>query len=150
MYICPSNPKKPLRAVETDPFSKPTLATIPSPKNFLQMQRKEHRGRIQAQGGGLEASENWAQDEPLTADEGRSLLQRLKAKLSRKERKQRKHHLKKLEDLIDRAEDTGGLHAHFSKSFQDDESDVRVDIEVLGGTAFICAVLAIILWAVIQ
>lgn len=114
------------------------------------MQRKEHRGRIQAQGGGLEASESWSQDKPLTADKGRSLLQRLKAKLSRKERRERKQHLKKAEDLIDRAETSGGLHAHFSKSFQDDESDIRVDVEVLGGTAFICAVLAIILWAVIQ
>lgn len=118
-------------------------------KHFL-MPRKAHRGRIQAQGGGLEASESWSQDEPLTAKQGRTLLQQLKAKLSKKERRERKHHLEKLEDLIDRAEETGGLHAHYGKSFQDPGSDIRVDVEVLGGTAFVCVVLAIILWAIIQ
>ena len=89
------------------------------------MPRKAHRGRVQAQGGGLEASESWSQDEPLTAKQGRTLLQQLKAKLSKKERRERKHH-------------------------QDPGSDIRVDVEVLGGTAFVCVVLAIILWAIIQ
>lgn len=114
------------------------------------MPRKEHRGRIQAQGGGLEASENWAQDDPLTAKKGRSLLQKLRAKISSQERKKRAGHFRKAEDLIDRAEQTGGLKAHFGKSFQDAGSDIRVDVEVLGGTAFICAVLALIIWVIIN
>jgi hypothetical protein len=49
-----------------------------------------HRGRIQAQGNGVEKSENWSQDDPLTATQGLTLL-----------------------------------------------NDLSLDIEVLGGTAFI-------------
>lgn len=42
---------------------------------------KKHRGRIQAQGGGLEKSESWAQDEPLTVEDALDILNRLKEKL---------------------------------------------------------------------
>ena len=38
--------------------------------------QKPHRGRIQAQGGGLEKSESWSQDKPLSAKQGLSLLAR--------------------------------------------------------------------------
>jgi hypothetical protein len=33
-----------------------------------------HRGRIQAQGNGVEKSENWSQDNPLTSVDGLELL----------------------------------------------------------------------------
>ncbi|MGK0366830.1 MAG: hypothetical protein ACI85O_003907 [Saprospiraceae bacterium] len=39
---------------------------------------KKHRGRVQAQGGGLEKSESWSQDEPLSKEDGLSLLEKLK------------------------------------------------------------------------
>lgn len=115
------------------------------------MPRKEHRGRIQAQGDGLEASESWAQDEPLTAKDGRTLLQRLKGKIPKKELKKREKQFDKAEDLINRSESTGGLHARFDKSFQrDSDSDVRVDVEVLGGTAFVCIVFIFLLWLLLN
>jgi len=37
-----------------------------------------HRGRIQAQGSGVEKSESWAKDEPLTYEEGLALIEELK------------------------------------------------------------------------
>ena len=115
------------------------------------MAKKKHRGRIQAQGDGLEASENWAQDEPLTAKDGKTLLQRLKDKIPKKELKKREKEFDKAEDLIDRSESTGGLHAHYGKSFQrDSDSDVRVDVEVLGGTAFVCIVFIFLLWVLLN
>ncbi|WP_373548052.1 hypothetical protein [Haliscomenobacter sp.] len=39
---------------------------------------KPHRGRMQAQGNGLEKSVSWSQDEPLTRTQAKGLLQRLK------------------------------------------------------------------------
>ncbi|MEL6972046.1 MAG: hypothetical protein AAFZ63_00820 [Bacteroidota bacterium] len=50
---------------------------------------KKHRGRIQAQGDGLEKSESWAQDDPLTKEEGLSLLKRLWNSLTKKEKEVR-------------------------------------------------------------
>lgn len=45
---------------------------------------QKHRGRIQAQGNGLELSESWSQDEPLTKEKGLDLLERLKLRLNKK------------------------------------------------------------------
>jgi hypothetical protein len=112
------------------------------------MAKLRHRGRIQAQGGGLEASENWAQNEPLTGEEGLSLLQRLRNKISGKEADDRAEQFEKAEDMIRRLKDNGGIDAHFSQSFRKKGTDLRVDIEVLGGRAFVCLAifLLIILW----
>lgn len=112
------------------------------------MAKRKHRGRIQAQGGGLEASESWAQDKPLKAKKGLSLLKKLKEKIPAKEAEKRAKEFDKAADLIERLEDGGGVDAHFSKSFRKKGSDVRVDIEVLGGRAFVCIVIAILffLW----
>ena len=54
------------------------------------MAKRVHRGRLQAQGDGLEASECWNQEEPLTKEKGLSLLERLRKKLSSKDRALRK------------------------------------------------------------
>jgi hypothetical protein len=112
------------------------------------MAKQRHRGRIQAQGGGLEASENWAQNEPLTGEEGLSLLQKLKDKISGTEAAERAEQFKKAEDMIRRMKDSGGIDAHFSQSFRKKGTDLRVDIEVLGGRAFVCLIvfLLIIFW----
>lgn len=114
------------------------------------MSIKKHRGRIQAQGDGLEASESWAQDEPLTARDGRNLLRKLKGKIPRSEAKKRAAEFKKAEDLINRAEKSGGIHAHYGKSFRKLGTSVRVDIEVLGGTAFVCILLAVLIWVILK
>jgi len=42
--------------------------------------KQPHRGRLQAQGDGLESSECWNQEEPLTKEKGLSLLERLRKK----------------------------------------------------------------------
>lgn len=56
---------------------------------------KPHRGRIQAQGKGLEKSVSWSQDEPLTRKQGKTLLQQLKALLTAPEQEERTEQLEK-------------------------------------------------------
>ncbi len=58
-----------------------------------------HRGRFQAQGGGVEESEKWAQDEPLSLKRALILLARLIAKLATKDYKRRKNQLTKPSSL---------------------------------------------------
>lgn len=119
----------------------------------LMSNKKEHRGRIQAQGGGLEASENWAQDDPLTAREGLSLLGRLKSKIPKKEAELRKREFEKAEKLIKRLEKGGGMDAHFSQSLKKKGTkDIHVDIEILSGRAFIVLIfLAVVLfWLLVK
>jgi hypothetical protein len=41
----------------------------------------EHRGRIQAQGGGLEASESWSSSTPPTKQEGLDLIDKLECNI---------------------------------------------------------------------
>jgi hypothetical protein len=107
-------------------------------------EKKNHRGRFQAQGGGLEESEAWGQDEPLTKDDGLSLLARLKNSLSPRERRRREKAFEKAERFIQNA---NGVDAVKKKSFFGDDEDrsIRVDIEILGGKAFVCLVIFIIL-----
>ncbi|MBL7792173.1 MAG: hypothetical protein JNK77_07610 [Saprospiraceae bacterium] len=107
------------------------------------MYRKKHRGRIQAQGGGLETSETWNQDEPLTKQEGRGLLARLKSKLTPEEREQRRKSFEDAERFIDGAR--GGLDAPQRRSFLSTQGKgLRVDIEIWGGTAFIALIILIL------
>ena len=117
------------------------------------MSKKEHRGRIQAQGEGLEASESWAQDEPLTAKKGLWLLRKLKNKIPKSEVKKREKEFAKAENLIKRARKIGGIDAKYSQSFRKKESDgVRVDIEVQSGQAFIAVIIFIfaLLWLLLK
>ena len=131
-------------------FYNPQLAAITSPKNLSPMPRKEHRGRIQAQGDGLEASESWHQSEPLSKKQGLSLLKRLRNKLSPGERAARRQQFEDAERFINQVE--GGIDAPTQRSFLNRKTrDVRVDIEVWSGTAFIIIVLliGIALWIIL-
>ncbi|MFN7119279.1 MAG: hypothetical protein ACK4TA_20940 [Saprospiraceae bacterium] len=104
---------------------------------------KKHRGRIQAQGGGTEKSVSWAQDEPLTKADGLQLLSDLKEQLTEKELKLREKQLKDAERYINNA---NGIDAVKSKTFLNmKEKDIRIDIEINGGTAFVCIVIFILL-----
>ena len=88
---------------------------------------KKHRGRIQAQGEGLEKSVSWAQDEPLT----------------KKELDRRKKPLEDAKRYIQNVK--GGADAVKKKTFRNRKTkDTRIDIEILGGTAFISMVLIIL------
>lgn len=104
---------------------------------------KQHRGRVQAQGGGTEKSESWAQDEPLSKADGLSLLNKLWMKLTKKEKAQREKQYESAQRYVENV--NGGIDAIVKKTFRNRKTkDVRIDIEVLGGTAFLTILLLII------
>ncbi len=97
--------------------------------------RKTHRGRIQAQGNGLEKSVSWNQDEPLSKADAKKLLQSLKDSLSDAEFEARKEPFENAERYIDQA---NGIQAPEQRTFLNRKTrDVRVDIEVRAGWAFV-------------
>lgn len=99
---------------------------------------KDHRGRIQAQGGGLEASVSWVQLKPPTAAEGQAMLQALQTQLSPKDLRARATAFQKAGKFIDNAGKAGGVSAPVSKTFLvKGTRDIRVDIEVITGQAFV-------------
>lgn len=107
---------------------------------------KPHRGRIQAQGNGLEKSVSWSQNEPLTREQGRTLLKQLKAQLSEKEYAERAEQFDKAERYINGA---NGIEAPENRRFLNRKTkDVRVDIEVLAGRAFVGLCFLLILYFV--
>lgn len=98
----------------------------------------KNRGRIQAQGGGIEESVSWSQENPPTVADGLSLVQELESKLSKSELELRSKELEKAKNFIQNAGEKGGVDAQVSKSFRvDGTKDVRIDIEVIKGKAFI-------------
>lgn len=100
--------------------------------------KPEHRGRIQAQGEGLEDSEAWAQDNPPTVKEGKDKISVLKSKLSKADLEKRNELFDQAEKFIEQAGENGGVHAQVSKSFKNTKKSkkARVDIEVISGRAF--------------
>ena len=98
----------------------------------------EHRGRFQAQGGGLEESEPWAEEEPLQALQGHRLLAGLQLKIPRREADLREKAFEDAHKYIDRAAASGGVGPPLKKSYVVRGSrDQRVDIEVQKGLAFV-------------
>ena len=109
---------------------------------------KKHRGRIQAQGKGLEKSVSWSQDEPLSKEQGKSLLQQLKALLNGKELAERAEQFDQAERYIGGA---NGVESPERRTFQNRKTkDVRVDIEVLAGRAFVSAAFLVILYFILS
>jgi len=97
-----------------------------------------HRGRIQAQGEGFDDSESWSQEEPPTTKEGLSFLQKLINKIPKPEFLKRKKEFQKAEKFIKQAGQNGGVDAKVSKTYRKKGTkDIRVDIEVQKGTAFV-------------
>ncbi len=97
----------------------------------------KHRGRFQAQGENLEASEAWSQDEPLTKDEGLEMLDNLKNKIPKKEAQIREQAFEKASEFINQ-----GPHevvdAPITRSYKvKGTKKERVDIEIQKGEAFI-------------
>jgi hypothetical protein len=106
---------------------------------------KKHRGRIQAQGDGTEKSVSWSQDTPLSKKQGLALLEDLEGQLTKKEREERKKQLVNAQRFIENIE--GGIDAVNKKSFYSrDKGNLRIDIEVLGGIAFICMMVGFLLF----
>ena len=104
---------------------------MPKPVDF------EHRGRFQAQSDYLEASEPWAQNDPLTASDGHSLLTALENRLDDEERRIREDCFRKAHRFIDSA-GPGGV-GPTTKNFpvRGRRDGSRVDIEVKKGLAFV-------------
>lgn len=105
-------------------------------------EQARHRGRIQAQGGGLEESEPWSRDTPPTAQEGRALLYNLRTRLTAIERQTLELAFEGAETWILRAGRAGGVHVGrlvIKKTFRDRRQPgaERVDIEVISGSAFV-------------
>ena len=95
-----------------------------------------NRGRIQAQGENLEASEAWSQNEPLTKDEGLKKLDNLKNKITKKEAKIRQKAFKKASRFIENGPQQV-VDRIISKTFMVSNTEhERVDIEIQKGTAF--------------
>ena len=98
----------------------------------------EHRGRLQAQGEHLEESESWAQNTPLTANEGINLLQQLWDKLSGRNKTIRNKPFNKAKKYIEQASENGGVSATVFASFNAKTMPKeRIDIEVRKGKAFV-------------
>ena len=117
------------------------------PQNTILMTKK-HRGRIQAQGNGVEKSVTWSQDEPLSREQGKKLLQQLKGKLNAKEHAERAEQFEQAERYIEGA---NGIPAPERRTFQNRKTkDVRVDIEVLAGRAFVAVALLVVLYFILH
>lgn len=96
-----------------------------------------YRGRIQAQGGGLEKSVPWAQKTPPTVAQGLSMLNDLKMLLSKKELNDRARSFDRAERFIINAGNGGGALPPGASFLMLGTKDVRVDIEIQSGVAFV-------------
>lgn len=75
------------------------------------------------------------------------MLDKLKEKLSKKERQNRKELFDKADRFIRAAGKKGGVTAKVTKKIQKkDSEDVRIDIEVIAGVAFISLVLLLVVY----
>jgi hypothetical protein len=97
----------------------------------------DHRGRFQAQGGGLEESEAWNEDVPLQALKGHHLLSGLRTKIPTREAMLRRDSFGKAHRFIDSAASSGGVDPCKKSFLVRGSRDQRVDIEVQSGLAFV-------------
>jgi hypothetical protein len=96
----------------------------------------EHRGRFQAQGENLEASESWAKDEPLTKNEGQDLLEKLQNKIPKHEAQIREKAFEKANEFIEQGPHEV-VNGSVTRSYRvKGTKHERVDIEIQSGIAF--------------
>ena len=97
----------------------------------------KHRGRIQAQGRNLEASESWSQNNPITKTEGMTMLEKLKNKIPNIEAKIRERVFLKAQKFINQGPHEV-VNSPIKRSFKvSGTKSERVDIEIQKGEAFI-------------
>src|SRR5262245_4883808 len=98
----------------------------------------DHRGRVQAQGGGTEKSVARAQSTPPTASDGQRMLDELAGQLTDAELRARQSAVAQAREFINRAAQAGGV-GPVKKSFplKPLRGGIRVDIEVQKGKAFV-------------
>lgn len=97
----------------------------------------EHRGRIQAQGENLEASEAWSQNEPLTKGVGLEMLDNLKSKIPAMEAKMRVRAFDKAKLFINQGPYEVWTSPIVRSYKVKGTKKERVDIEIQKGQAFI-------------
>ena len=130
-------------------FNKPGYvdATMANQWEQEKDRKKCHRGRIQAQGNGVNKSVPWAQNTPLTISQAKVLfLTLVKVKLTPYERYQRTSAIIKASEFMIQSSRHGGIgpgqwnfyERNFTKkkSEIDDPGATRIDIEVNRGLAF--------------
>ena len=97
-----------------------------------------HRGRIQAQGGGLEKSVAWSQETSPSVREGLAMIDELISQLSSVEYRIRAKAFEDARKFVIRTGDNHGVDCLIKKSFWvKGTQDIRVDIEIIKGKAFI-------------
>ncbi len=95
-----------------------------------------HRGRIQAQGGGVEKSVSWSRQTPPTESEMMAMVAQLESKLTPAERREREKAFEQLREYIHRAVAKNGTGIIRTKRFPFNAArGIRLDLEVLKGTA---------------
>ena len=111
------------------------------------MNRKEHRGRIQAQSGHLEESVSWTQDTPPTLKQGLEMAEELKGKLSKKELKKREKQFQQLERFMTNASEAGGIYSPEFRSFENEDANdgTRIDFELWAGAFGLSLVIIILI-----
>lgn len=99
---------------------------------------KSHRGRFQAQGGGTEKSVPWTLVSPITKSHANSNIAKLESKLTPAELAARRQCFEKAYEFVNRVP-SGGISAFFKHPCIPfpPYKDIRVDIDVLSGVAFI-------------
>ena len=100
--------------------------------------QEHHRGRFQAQGDGTEESVNWARETPITKKDGYQSMARLKQKLKPSELRARSECFLMAEEYVARVPSRGiCAQVFYSCTPKPPKKDIRVDIEVRAGVAFI-------------
>lgn len=97
----------------------------------------KHRGRIQAQGENLEASEAWSKNQPPTKKEGLTMLNKLRNKIPKYEAKKREQSFYKASKFIEQVSHEV-VNSPVKRSFKvKGTKKERIDIEIQKGEAFI-------------
>ncbi|WP_353932039.1 hypothetical protein WJM97_05505 [Okeanomitos corallinicola TIOX110] len=104
-----------------------------------------YRGRVQAQGDDIKEkggySHSWAEEKPVTDEEGLSFLAKIERECSNSQKAQRKKAFDKARRFVKNASKQGGVGPESQPpSFQDPKRTVnnaRVDIEIRSGITFI-------------
>jgi hypothetical protein len=100
----------------------------------------KHRGRVQAQGGGVEESVPWNELAPPTESMGHTMLDELRDKLLSAEQRFRESAFKQAHRFVKEAARGGGVSSPVRKTFlvrPITRENRRVDIEVHKGQAFV-------------
>lgn len=97
-----------------------------------------HRGRIQSQGGNIEDSEPWNQENPILASVAKNMANILESRHSKKEKKLREIAFRRARAFIKQAKLNGGVSHPVSQNYMiKGDAHRRIDIEVKKGIAFV-------------